>query len=268
MLSVIVLTHNEEDRIKACLESVKWADELIVIDEKSTDQTLEISKKYTPNVFSLNTTDFSARRNLGMEKSKGDWVVYIDADERVLQPLKEEIIKITGDDKAKSAYALGRVNVIFGQEVSYGPYKNDWMIRMFKRSDFKTWVGEVHEHGEFSGELGYAKNKLLHLTHRNLDQFMTKALNWSKIDAKLRLDSGHPVMTKWRFIRILLTETYQQGIRRRGFFGGTVGFIDSMLQVVFFFLTYVRLWEMQQPKSLDLAYDELDKKLIENGFNY
>src|SRR5438105_3117500 len=128
MITVIVITKNEEDRIKACLESVKWADQIIVYDNGSADKTLDIAKKYTEDIFEYQGNDFSALRNAAMEKASGDWVLYVDADERVLEPLKDEIKEIA-EKSEKSAFALSRINIIFGQEVHYGPYKNDWMIR-------------------------------------------------------------------------------------------------------------------------------------------
>ena len=266
-LSVIVICKNEEQMIRNCLESVKWADEIIVVDNGSTDKTLEIAKEFNAKIVKFESSDFSTTRNKGVEVAKGEWVLYVDADERVLKPLKEEINELIAGT-GFSAFALSRKNIIFGEYVNYGPYKKDWVIRLFRKSDFETWVGKVHEYGKFKGELGYAKNSLLHLTHRNLDHFITKSLEWSKIDAKLRLDAGHPKMTAWRFIRIFKTEAFAQLINRKGLFGGTVGVIDSLLQVFSFFMTYVRLWEMQQPKPLDEKYKEIDKKLLESGFEF
>lgn len=266
MISVVVLTKDEEARIKACLESVKWADEIVIIDQGSTDQTLEIAKKYTDKIFVNKSDDFAKRRNFGMEKSTGDWVLYLDSDERVLEPLKEELLELIKSSN-KSAYALNRRNVIFGTEVDYEPYKNDWMIKLLKRNNFESWVGKVHEYAKFKGELGYTKNHLLHLTHRDVDQIVLKSLNWSKIDAQLRFDDHHPPMTVWRFFRILISESFEQGIKRKGFFNGEVGVMDSILQVFSLFITYVRLWQMQQPKPMEKIYEEIDEALIKNNFN-
>lgn len=267
MISVIVITKNEEDRIKACLESIKWADQIIVYDNGSTDDTLKIAGKYTEDIFEYQESDFAKMRNAAMEKAAGDWVLYVDADERILEPLKKEIEEIIKSTE-KSAYAISRRNIVFGQEVSYGPYKNDWVIRLFKRNKFKTWVGKVHEYGTFEGDLGYTKNSFLHLTHRDVDQMVLKSLEWSKIDAKLRLEANHPKMTGKRFLRVFFTEMYEQGIRRRGFFNGTLGVMDSMLQVFSLFITYVRLWQLQQAQPLEEKYNEIDKKLIEDHFKF
>ena len=267
MLSVVIITKNEEKRIGVCLESVKWADEIIILDNGSEDKTLSIVRKYTDKIFEVKIPDFAKLRNLGMEKTKGDWVFFIDADERAGDLLKKEIeVMVTLSDF--SAYAISRRNIIFGKEVKYGPFWPDWVIRLIKRSDFEGWVGSIHEQPKFKGKLGYSINSLLHLTHRNIDQTVIKSLEWSKIDAKLRFEKNHPRMSGWRFLRILVSEIFHQGILRRGFFNGSVGTIDSIVQAFSMFITYVRLWERQQPKSLDEVYNDLDKKLIEDNFKY
>lgn len=265
-LSVIVICKNEEETIKNCLESVKWADEVIIADNGSTDKTREVAGKYTNKIFEFKDEDFASLRNRAMEKASGDWVLYVDADERVLKDLELEI-RETIAGTSYSALAISRKNIIFGEYVNYGPYESDWVIRLFKRSNFETWIGKVHEYGKFKGELGYSNNSLLHLTHRDLDQFVKKALEWSKIDAKLRFDAHHPKMTKLRFIRILITGFYDELIKRKGLFGGTVGIIDSVLQVFSFYMTYIRLWQIQQ-QSLSEKYKEIDKKLLDQDFKF
>lgn len=266
-LSIVVITRNEEGRIKACLESIKWADEIIVLDNGSTDKTLAIAKEYTDKIFNFNNLDFSSIRNRGIEKATNDWVLYIDSDERVLSSLREEIQQIIKVDQY-SAVAISRRNIIFGQEVNYGPFHKDWVIRLLNKVDFEQWSGKVHEYPKFNGKLGYSKNSLIHLTHRGVDQFMAKVMEWSKVEAKLRLEANHPQMSKWRFIRIFITTVFDQLIKRRGIFGGTVGMIDSILQSLHLYIVYVRLWELQQSKPLDQVYDEIDKKLIADSFKY
>lgn len=266
MLTVIVITKNEESRIRACLESVKWANEIIIVDQGSSDNTLAIAKEYNAKIFHSLSDDFSERRNLGAEKAAGDWLLYVDADERVSTDLKDELFSIFEDSKF-SAYAISRQNVIWGEKKTYGPFWPDWVIRLVHKAHFKKWVGKVHEYPQFEGELGYTKASFIHLTHRNVEQVILKNLEWSKIDAKLRFDAGHPQMSGWRFLRIFITETWNQGVMRRGFFNGAVGVIDSLMQTFFLVTSYVRLWEMQRKESLGKTYDELDEKLIEKGFS-
>lgn len=267
ILSVVVITKNEETRIQVCLESVKWAEEIIIVDNGSSDKTLEIAKKYTDKIFQTPLQDFAAIRNLGLQKAIGDWVLFVDADERVTDLLKQEIeVMISFADY--SAFAISRRNIIFGSEVKYGPFWPDRLIRLLKKADCEGWVGSVHEYPKFKGNLGYSKNSLLHLTHRNIDQMVAKSLEWSKIDAQLRLNAKHPKMSGLRLLRILLTETFNQGIVRRGFFNGTIGVMDSILQIFSMYITYVRLWELQQPIPREKIYDDFDNKLMENKFKY
>lgn len=267
MLSIIILTKNEESRIKTCLESVKWADEIIISDNGSKDKTVEIAKKYTDKIFKADFEDFAAWRNDAMEKATSEWVLFIDPDERVLEPLRFEIEALISMSDY-SAFAISRKNIIFGKEMRFGPFWPDWVIRLLKKSDFESWVGKIHEYPKFKGKLGYSKNSLLHLTHRDIDQIVLKSLEWSKIDAKLRLDTNHPKMTGWRFLRILISEIFNQGIKRKGFLNGTIGIMDAILQAFSLYITYVRLWQLQQPKSITEIYDDLDQKLLENNFRF
>jgi len=264
-VSVVINAKNEQAMIGVCLESVKWADEIVVVLNESTDETEKIARKYTDKIYKISGQDFSKVKNLGLEKVTSEWILFVDADERVLEPLKNEILELI-ENSDKSAFAISRKNIIFGKEVDYGPYKSDWVIRLVKKSKAKGWVGQVHEHLEFSGDLGYSKNSFLHLTHRNLDHFILKSLEWSNIDAKLRLDAGHPKMSRLRFLRIVVTESFNQLIKRKGLFAGDVGMIDGLLQVFSMYMTYVRLWELQQKEPLETTYQIIDEKLTASNF--
>lgn len=266
MLSVVVITKNEQDMIKGCLESVKWADEIVIVDSGSSDQTISIAKKYTSRIIEVNGGNFRTWRNKGMEEAKNDWVLYIDADERILSPLKEEIKGIIKSSDS-SAYAISRRNIIFGDEAHFGHFWPDWVVRLVRKEDFEDWIGEVHEYMKFKGRLRYTNNSLLHLTHRDLDSILLKkTFEWSKIDAKLKMEANHPPMSGWRFLRIFITEIFYLGIIKKGFFSGTVSVIDTLLSIFSTCLTYIRLWELQQPKSMKDIYEDIDKKLIENEF--
>ena len=169
-------------------------------------------------------------------------------------------------DPDYTAFAISRKNIIFGQPVHYKAFWPDWVVRLIKKDKLSGFIGKIHETPQVEGKIGYSKNSLLHLTHRNLDQVVLKSLSWSRIDAGLRFEANHPPMTGWRFLRILVSETWQQGMMRRGFFAGTVGVIDSLLQVFSMLLSYIRLWELQQHPGLDEVYKKLDERLEQNNF--
>lgn len=266
MLSAIVIVKNEEKLLGNCLESIKWADEIVVFDNGSSDKTVRIAKKFTDKVFIISGQDFASLRNKAVKKALGDWILFVDADERILAPLKDEIVELVKSEK-HSAYAISRRNIIFGTEVRYGPFWPDWVVRLLKQSRFEGYVGKIHEYPKFEGSLGYTKNSLLHLTHRNVDHVVLKSLDWSNIDANIRYEAKHPPINGLRLIRILFTELLNQGIRRKGFFSGTVGVMDALLQTFSMVITYIRLWEMQQEKSRWEVYEEIDRKLLDNQFN-
>lgn len=270
MLTVIVIAKNEGERIGVCLDSVNFADEVILIDNGSNDQTIKIANsrnaKIIPCYTKFGKEDFSELRNLGLKNASGDWVLYIDADERVLKSLKDEIQKLIGSQDVVGAFAIPRRNVILGKEQKYSAFWPDYVIRLFKKSHIKNWQGRIHEQPIFIGSLGKLENPLFHLTHRDVDSIVLKSLDWANIDAKLRLEAGHPPMTPLRFFRILITEIWHQGIIRGGFFNGTIGMIDSLLQVFSLFISYVKLWQLQQYKSRSQVYKEIDRKLVESDF--
>lgn len=249
-LSVIVIAKNEEKLISDCLESVSWADEIIVLDTGSTDKTVEIAKRKKAKVFLSKEKEmnFSSWRNEALKKAKGDWVLFLDADERITPALKEEIESVIKEESFW-AYAIPRQNYYLGKPVRWGVLGPDYVKRLFKREKHKGWEGRLHEEPIFEGELGHLKEPMIHLSHRDLSSMVEKTRKWSKVEAKLLYDAGHPKMVWWRFLRIMLTEFWYRGIRLQGFRDGDVGFIEVIFQMFSRFLTYARLWEMQQLKG-------------------
>lgn len=261
MITAIIIAKNEEAMIRNALESVSWVDEIIVIDNGSSDNTAKIAQKHTSKIIKTDLEDFAQIRDLGAKEATGDWLLFVDADERVSAKLKTELVELTRLESSFSAYAISRKNYIFGQEVSYGPFWPDWVVRFIKKDQLKMWVGMVHEYPKLEGEIGYTNNSLIHLTHRNVDQIVLKSLSWSKIDAKLRLAAHHPKMNGLRLIRILITELINQGLIRRGFFNGTVGVSDALLQTFSLVITYIRLYQMQQNPSIDQKYEDIERNI-------
>ncbi|HEY5601133.1 MAG TPA: glycosyltransferase family 2 protein [Patescibacteria group bacterium] len=265
MISIVVLAKNEQNLLTACLESVGWADEIIVIDDNSTDKTVEIAKKYTKNVFTHKRSSFSESRNFGLSKTKGEWILYIDADERVTANLKDEILSIVKGQMSYAAFAISRKNILLGKWQKHQGWWPDYQIRLFKKDNFKGWVGDLHEQPNYEGKLKHLKNPLIHLTHRDVLSMMQKTIEWAPIEAKLRFDVGHPKMSWWRFLRIIKVEALKR------FFGGAAkdgieGWIELYYQTFSLFISYVKLWELQRGESLEETYEKIDKNLLESGF--
>jgi len=245
LLSAIIIAKNEEEKISACIKSVSFADEIIVVDSGSEDKTIEISKKLGANIFKSSKKSFKDWRNEGLKNAKGDWILYIDADERVGKELKKEIVSILSSDSKHSYFVIPRKNKILGKFMKHGGWYPDYVKRLFRKEKLVEWVNDLHEEPIVMGSFGYLKNDLLHIKHDNLFDMVEKTNRWSEIEAKLLYDSKHPRMETWRFIRIMATEFIYRMIKKRAFLDGKEGVLYAIYQVYSRFLSYAKLWEMQ-----------------------
>lgn len=243
-ISVIIITKNEEKNIGGCLESVKWTDEIIVVDSGSKDKTVDIAKKHGAKVVKHTGGGFSDWRNKGAREAKSEWLLYIDADERVTPGLRTEIESKLKDPR-HSAYAIPRRNFILGKELKHGGQWPGYVKRLFKKSEFKGWTGELHEEPQFEGDLGHLKNSLIHQKHDNLSDMVAKTNKWSEIEAKLMYKAKHPPMNVPRFITAMFREFWLRMVRQMAFLDGPIGIIYALYQVFSRFVSYAKLWEMQ-----------------------
>jgi glycosyltransferase involved in cell wall biosynthesis len=251
LLSAVILAKNEESMIADCIDSLSFCDEIIVVDDLSEDRTAEIAEKMRARVYSLKEESFDKKRSFGMQKAKGSWVLYIDADERVDDLLRKNIqsqISNAGN-KRIVAYTLKRKNYYLGN--------HEWPVietldRLFRKKAFKEWKGVLHETAYYEGEKAELDGFLLHYTHRDLHSMLEKTIQWSSLEAKLRYEAHHPKMSWWRFPRVMFTAFYDSYIKQKGYTVGTVGLIESMFQAFSIFVTYARLWELQNTdKNID-----------------
>lgn len=266
MLSVVIVTHNEHDWIENCIASVKpVADEIIVVDDGSTDDTVAMCKKLGAKVFHQDWPGFSKQKNFAVAKASGDWILFIDGDERLSKDLASEI-KSKINAAGVGAYAMPRQNIFLGQKMRHGGWWPDFVTRLVCKASFAGWEGDLHESIKIKGETQKLKNPLYHLTHRGITWMLTTSINYTPIEAKLRLDVNHPKITWWRLFRVMITEFWYRFVVKSGWRDGMVGVIESISQSYNMFLIYVHLWEMQKGKTMDEIYKEIDNKLSKNGF--
>ena len=244
LLTGIIIAKNEEEMIADCIDSLSFCDEIVVIDNGSTDRTVEIAKHLGAKIYEDARKSFADRRNLGREKAKGKWRLYVDADERIAKDLAEEIKeKISMKNDEYVAYEICRRDYRYsGVRWEYVGY----FVRLFEKKHLKEWFGDLHESSKVEGKVGRLSSEMQHFTHRNLSQMLAKTIQWSDIEAKLRLDANHPYITWWRFPRVMLTAFFDSYIREKGYKSGTAGLIEGLYQSYSMFITYARLWEMQE----------------------
>ena len=242
-VSAVILTKNAEDLIADCIDSLKFCDEIIVIDDSSTDRTVELAKHFGAKVYADTSVGFAEKRNFGLSKVKSKWVLYVDADERVSPELASDIRhQISDIGHRYSAFRVLRKNFYFGN--------HEWpqiekLERLFVKSELEGWYGDLHETPRYKGNIGELDGFLLHFTHRDLTSMVEKTIKWSEVEANLRLKAHHPQMSWWRFLRVMLTAFYDSYVKQKGYKAGTAGLVESIYQSFSMFITYARLWEKQ-----------------------
>lgn len=266
-LSVIILAHNEEDNIKKCLETVSFTDEIILIDDYSTDKTVEIAKKYGAKIYKRKLDDFASQRNYGLAKATGEWVLFVDADERVTDELKSEILaqfKAQGSRLKENVdgYRIPRKNKIFGKFLKYTDWYPDYQLHLFKKDKGK-YVRKVHEQVKVKGEAGKLSQPLVHLNYDSLDQFLQKNyFQYADLEAKRLMENGYKF--KWRD---LLKQPAGEFLRRffacRGYKDGLHGLVASILVSFATFVVYAKIWEKEGFGEKTLSIKQINKEFEE-----
>ncbi len=260
-ISAVIITKDEEAMIANCLASLRFTDEIIVVDSGSSDNTVGIANREGTKIIQVTGGSFKDWRNAGMDASTMDWILYIDADERVTPKLADEIVKSI-QFTSNAAYALARNNIHFGKWMEHGGWEEDKIVRLFKRSHLKKWSGDVHESASVEGVVGLLQEPLAHLTHRNIRDGLIKSYTWTDIEAKLLLDAGTKPVKPFTLVRKFLMEFIRRLIIKKGYKDGMEGWIESFQQAINRFFVYERLWELQQKPSLDERYQAIEKEIV------
>ncbi|MCL9683496.1 glycosyltransferase family 2 protein [Legionella maioricensis] len=227
MLTVIIISKNEEANIRRCLQSVSFADEIIVLDSGSTDNTVAIAKQFTDNVFLTDWPGYGVQKQRALSKATGDWVLNLDADEFVSKELQEEIKEAIASDFA-DAYRIAIQMIFYNQPLKYSasPKRH---IRLFKRANAFYSKDIVHEKILLppTAEVGKLKNAILHHSYRDVSHVLYKLNRYSSYSAKIRIESKKS--TGW--IRIFIATGWMFGrcfILQRGFLDGRLGFLFAL----------------------------------------
>ena len=161
-ISVIIITRNEEENIEPALKSVEWADEIIVVDSGSEDKTIDITKKYTNRIYKKEWQGFVEQKKYALGLASYEWVLSIDADERVSPELKEEIMKKQPENF--DGFNVRRRNYFFNREITTCGWDKDYQLRLFKKSKVDLKERLVHEGFEVYGKVGKLENVIIHNT--------------------------------------------------------------------------------------------------------
>jgi glycosyltransferase involved in cell wall biosynthesis len=242
-LSVVVVTHNEEVRIRACLESASWADELIVVDAESTDKTATIARELTDHVFVRPWPGFAAQKNFGLEQAHGDWILSLDADELVSAALREEIVGVLAGGGAHSGYLLPRRNVFWGRWIRHGGLYPDWQLRLFRRGHGRFAERPVHESVTVDGSIGRLAGPLEHRSYRDVADFLERADRYSTLAADDWLAAGRPARPLVDLVGRPVARFLTMYVARAGFLDGWRGFLLAVLYAYYVLMRSAKVWE-------------------------
>ncbi len=249
-ISVCIATYDEAHNITRCLESVySWADEIILVDGHSTDDTVQIAKAFGSKVkvhLESNPAMFHINKEKAIEKATGEWIFQIDADEEVSPELKKEILDLVQNPGEFAAYWMPRLNYFLGKPLHKGGQYPDYTIRLYKNGSAYFPCKSVHEQVTVKGETGYLKNNLLHYPYPNFSEYIKKWDRYSGLEAEL-LHKKHMKLSWFNCVSYCILQPKQwfflTYFRHKAFMDGFPGFIFSLFSGLRFVLIYVKLYE-------------------------
>ncbi len=249
-ISVVTMTKNEEANIRECLESVyDWADELIVVDDFSSDKTVEIARRYTNKIFSEKKYLEGTHRNWSYALAKNDWVLSLDADEKVTPELKEEISNILEKGTAFVAFSIPLRNYIGNYWVRHGGWYPAGKVRLFKKDKFKYEEVGVHPRVFIEGNCGHLKGDIIHKGYPDFEHFLSslnyqttkEAEKWINTNRKMTL--GHAL---WRTV----DRFFRSFLGKRGFRDGFIGFMVAFFASLYQIISFAKYWQLKKERGL------------------
>jgi glycosyltransferase involved in cell wall biosynthesis len=243
-ISVIIITGNEEKNIKDCLESVRWADEVIVVDSESTDETVNIAKKFTNKVFIRKWGGYADQKAYAMGLTKNEWVLSLDADERVTPELSKEITGLDLSIEKANAFKIHRDNYFLGEKITSCGWENDYQLRLFKKSETKLTDRLVHEGFIVEGSVSKLKNSIAHYSYQNLKDGLKKINEYSTLEAQEKYKRKNVNLFTILFVPV--SAFIQHFIFRKGFKNGIYGMMVSLMHATTKLQVQMKMWELKK----------------------
>jgi glycosyltransferase involved in cell wall biosynthesis len=262
-LSAVLAVRDEEPMLDACLRLLGFCDEVVVVvDSRTSDATEQIARRHTDRVFVREFDNFSGQKNFAIEQAGGDWVLIVDADERITPALAQEIQETLTEDPPYDAFWIETINVFLGTRMKHGGWE-EHHVRLVRRS-VARYSGDLHESFAIAPKrLGRLREGMLHFSHRSVLDNLVKSANYIDVDVQAMLAAGHKPVRARTLFWVIFKEFANRFVYRRGYRDGMVGVIESLYQPFARFCLYVLLWERQQKPSISERYAELDRQAAE-----
>jgi (heptosyl)LPS beta-1,4-glucosyltransferase len=245
-LTVTVITRNEAANIEGALESVKWADEIVVVDSHSADETVALARKYNARIVVHDWAGYSAQRNYAAEIASNDWILALDADERVPTELAVEIQRIMREGSVHGGFRMPRISYYLGRWIRGTDWYPDYQLRLYDRRVGRFNGKRVHESVELTyGRPGQLQHDLQHYPYRDISDHVTSIDHYTTLAAEEWFAEGRRTNAIEFAVHppIAFLRNY---VARRGFRDGAAGFLISILNSYYVFLKVLKLWELQR----------------------
>ena len=247
-LTVTVITHNEGHHVAGALESVAWADEIVVVDSGSSDDTVAIAGRYATRVVQHQWTGYGTQKNYAADLASHDWILSIDADERVAPPLADEIRALLKQEPKAAGYEISRVAHYLGRWIRSTDWYPDFHVRLYDRRTARWSEDAVHESIQCPGRVERLRGELQHYPYRDVSEHLAKIDRYTTLIARQWAADGRRTAA-WEAVVYPRLAFLRNFILRRGFLDGHTGLVVSMLNSYYVLLKYVKLFEMQQTGS-------------------
>ncbi|MGQ9921336.1 MAG: glycosyltransferase family 2 protein [Desulfobacca sp.] len=246
-LAVTVITLNEEENIVPCLESARWADEIVVLDSGSSDRTVALARQFTDQVYTVAWEGFGKTKNRALDAATMPWIFVLDADERLTPQLRQEIEGILRADGPLDGYRVPRRNFFCGRWIKHLGWYPDYSIRLFRKDKGRFVEREVHESVQVQGRVGTLRQPLLHYTYNSLSDFVQRLDRYSTLAARELVKQGKKPLCGELVWRPFLT-FLKLYVLQRGFLDGRDGYTLAFLYSTYTLVKYAKARELRQQR--------------------
>jgi len=253
-VSVVLITLNEASNLQRTLQSVRWAQEIVVVDSGSTDESVAMARAAGARVFEEHWKGFAAQKNSAIERATCDWVLSLDADEEVSPELALEIHALLAADPPFGAYRIPRLNHFIGRPLRHGGYWPDPKLRLFKRGTAQFAERAVHETMESDGPVGELRSPMLHHCYQTIEEYVEHANRYSTLSAMMLVDADRAPASIaalfWHSVLNPAATFLYNYIFRLGFLDGPEGLLQHLNHSVYIHWKYAKAWRARKGKSL------------------
>jgi len=244
-LSVLVPCYNNENRIRECLESVRWADELLVCDSFSTDRTLAIAAEYSARIIQHEYINSAHQKNWAIPQASGEWILIVDSDERIPSELKNEILSQLEAPGDHVGFKIPRANYVFGRRMRHGIYWPDYQLRLFKKDRGRYYPRHVHAGVELDGPCGHLSHAIIHTNESDVKKLIQKYfILHAQWEAQERLQREKPSVCKLVVYPPAIFIYFY--VIKLGLLDGFAGFVTSAIWGMYYFFSYLYMFRWKE----------------------